>query len=183
MNQAPELHGKRILLRKPKEMDIEDRLKCGYSYEWLHMLGKETRDVAALTYEVAVEWYEGIKAKPLKWIIEYEEKCIGTAGLNVNEADKRARYSVGIFDMSKVGLGLGEEVTNLVLEYAFKDLKLHRVDLRVLDYNKRAIACYEKCGFVIEGMEREGAFIDQRWETDIIMSILEREYMVNRKKF
>jgi len=55
-------------------------------------------------------------------------------------------------------------------------LGLHRVDLRVLEYNKRAIACYQKCGFVMEGIEREGALIEDRWESDWIMSILDREY-------
>jgi ribosomal-protein-alanine N-acetyltransferase len=40
----------------------------------------------------------------------------------------------------------------------------------------RAIACYEKCGFIREGVEREGAFIEDKFETDVIMSILDREY-------
>jgi RimJ/RimL family protein N-acetyltransferase len=46
----------------------------------------------------------------------------------------------------------------------------------VLEYNHRAIACYEKCGFVKEGIEREGAFIEEAFQTDLIMSILEQEY-------
>jgi RimJ/RimL family protein N-acetyltransferase len=50
------------------------------------------------------------------------------------------------------------------------------VDLKVLEYNKRAIACFEKCGFIREGVEREGALIEDHWETDAIMSILEQEY-------
>jgi len=67
-------------------------------------------------------------------------------------------------------------MTQLVLRYAFETLKLHRVDLRVLSYNKRAIRCYEKCGFIIEGYEREGAYIEGQFETDVMMSILEHEY-------
>lgn len=35
---------------------------------------------------------------------------------------------------------------------------------------------YEKCGFIIEGPEREGALIEGKYETDIMMSILENEY-------
>lgn len=37
-------------------------------------------------------------------------------------------------------------------------------------------ACYSECGFWLEGIEREGAFIAGRWESDAIMSILEDEY-------
>jgi len=81
-----------------------------------------------------------------------------------------------IFDISKLGVGLGTEVTQLILDYAFNKLGLHRVDLRTLQYNTRAIACFEKCGFVKEGVEREGALVEDQWETDVVMSILEQEY-------
>lgn len=37
------------------------------------------------------------------------------------------------------------------------EMKLHRVDLEVLEYNNRAIHCYEKCGFKIDGILRESA--------------------------
>ena len=55
-------------------------------------------------------------------------------------------------------------------------MKLHRVDLKVLDYNKRAIRCYEKCGFKIDGILRDSAFIEGSFHSDIIMSILEDEW-------
>jgi ribosomal-protein-alanine N-acetyltransferase len=55
-------------------------------------------------------------------------------------------------------------------------LKLHRIDLRVLSFNVRAVRCYEKSGFVREGIEREGAWISGQWESDVPMSILEHEY-------
>jgi hypothetical protein len=61
-------------------------------------------------------------------------------------------------------------------------LILHRVDLRVLEYNKRAIRCFEKCGFVIEGRIREDALIEDKWETDIMMSILDYEYEKLKKQ-
>jgi RimJ/RimL family protein N-acetyltransferase len=115
-------------------------------------------------------------SKPLEWAVELNGKCVGQARLTVNSDDRRARYAVGIFNTESLGKGIGTEITQLVLKYAFETLKLHRVDLRVLSYNTRAIACYEKCGFVQEGMEREGALIEDKWESDVMMSILEQEY-------
>jgi len=53
---------------------------------------------------------------------------------------------------------------------------LHRVDLRVLEYNERGIAAYAKCGFRREGLERESALVAGRWYSDVIMGILEHEY-------
>jgi RimJ/RimL family protein N-acetyltransferase len=40
-----------------------------------------------------------------------------------------------------------------VLEFAFATLGLARVELRVLDFNQSAIACYQRCGFVETGRE------------------------------
>jgi [ribosomal protein S5]-alanine N-acetyltransferase len=52
-----------------------------------------------------------------------------------------------------------------------------------LNNNKRAIKCYEKCGFIQEGVEREGAFIEGKYETDVFMSILDREYNELKEEF
>lgn len=176
MNQAPDLIGQQILLRKPRQKDIADRISCGRTNEFVRMCGGDTRNLTPFTEEDGQRWYEFVSSNQYEWIIEYDGRCIGSARLTVNEQDRRGRYAIGIFDVFRLGMGFGTEATNLVLDYAFNLLKLHRVDLKVLEYNKRAIACYKKCGFVQEGIEREGALIEGKWETDVLMSILEDEY-------
>jgi len=42
--------------------------------------------------------------------------------------------------------------------------------------NTRAIRAYQKYGFVVEGREREAAFVDGIWHDDVMMGILDREY-------
>jgi RimJ/RimL family protein N-acetyltransferase len=64
----------------------------------------------------------------------------------------------------------------LALDYAFRALGLHRVSVRVLAHNARAIRAYQKCGFVAEGREREAAFIDGAWYDDLIMGVLDRDF-------
>jgi ribosomal-protein-alanine N-acetyltransferase len=92
--------------------------------------------------------------------MEAEERCIGYVCLHsLDENNRRARFAIGIFNPAMWGKGYGSEATRLLLAHAFDVLHLHRVDLRVLSFNQRAIACYEKCGFVQEGVEREGALI------------------------
>jgi RimJ/RimL family protein N-acetyltransferase len=43
-----------------------------------------------------------------------------------------------------------------VLGFAFGELKLHRVELEVFDFNVRAQKSYAKSGFVVEGVKRGG---------------------------
>ena len=46
----------------------------------------------------------------------------------------------------------------------------------MLAFNEHAIAAYLKCGFVVEGRERESCLMDGRWHDDLIMGVLEHEY-------
>jgi len=176
INQAPTITGKHVVLRAPCETDIEERLKIGRSTEYIRMCGGDTRNLPLFTRDDALRWYEFITSNRFEWVIETEGRCIGTARLTVLDKDYRARYAIGIHDTSKYNKGFGTEVTELILDFAFNNLHLHRVDLKVLEYNKRAISCYEKCGFTKEGVEREGALIEDEWENDVMMSILEQEY-------
>ncbi len=180
MNESPTIVGDTIKLRKPIEQDINDYFVCGTNPELTRMYGGDTRNIKERTIETAAAYMNKINSNKLNWCIEFERRCIGEARLTISSEDHRARYAVGIFDSSCWGKGIGTEVTKLVLKYAFDELNLHRVDLKVLEYNKRAIRCYEKCGFIIEGKEREGAFIEDKYETDVLMSILEHEYKQHR---
>lgn len=176
VNQSPFIKGKKVLLRQPKESDILDRFRCGRTKEIVRMYGGDTRNLKPFTMEEAMTFVDKIMASKYNWCIEYLGHCIGQARLTVNKEDRRARYAIGIFEPSVLGKGLGTEVTQLLLSFGFEELRLHRIDLRVLEYNHRAIACYEKCGFVKEGVEREGALIEGKFKSDVFMSMLEREY-------
>ena len=141
------------------------------------MVGGDPTSVTPLTSAEVEKWYEEVSTDTLHWIVEASGRCIGTARLHgLDVENRRARYAVGIFDPDLWGQGYGTEITRLVLGFGFEILGLHRIDLRVLAFNSRAIACYEKCGFVREGLEREGSWIGGEWQSDVWMSILEHEY-------
>jgi RimJ/RimL family protein N-acetyltransferase len=62
---------------------------------------------------------------------------------------------IGIGEPGYWGQGYGSEAMSLMLRFAFHELNLHRVQLTVFEYNERAIAAYEKLGFVREGVFRD----------------------------
>lgn len=53
------------------------------------------------------------------------------------------------------GKGFGKETMQLLVNYAFNELNLHRLQLTVFSYNIRAIKLYESIGFKHEGTYRE----------------------------
>lgn len=71
------------------------------------------------------------------------------------------------------GQGIGEQIVRELLRIAFQELSLHRVALRVLDFNKSAIHCYEKVGFKQEGLLRDVYRMGDEYWSLVVMSILE----------
>ena len=65
-----------------------------------------------------------------------------------------AWVSIGIGERDGRGKGYGSDAMRVVLRYAFRELNLYRVSLGVFGYNRRAIHCYEKVGFIHEGLRR-----------------------------
>lgn len=94
----------------------------------------------------------------------------------MNHDDRRASLAVGLFNAADLGKGIGTEAAYAVLRFAFEELNLHRVSVRVLEFNVRAIRLYEKLGFRLEGKERETAFVDGKWCDDLIMGVLAHEF-------
>lgn len=165
-----------MLLRQAQEADAHTRVANGRHPEILRMYGMENSNPAPYTLEQSLAWVERGAADPLAWVIEYEGRCIGDARLHsLREQDAKATYAIGLQSPAFLGKGLGTEATRLVLAHAFGALGLHRVSLRVLAFNKPAIRCYEKCGFVVEGRERDSCRMGDDWYDDIMMAVLAGE--------
>ena len=87
-----------------------------------------------------------------------------------------ARLALGLFQPEMRNCGIGRRVIALCLAEAFGQLDLHRVSLRVLTKNTRAIRCYEAAGFVHEGRLREAARVGDGYEDELVMSVLKTDH-------
>ena len=73
------------------------------------------------------------------------------------------------------GHGLGTEALQLLTRFAFDTLGLERIELEVHMDNASAIRCYEKAGFVLEGVKRHAYFNDGAFSDLGMMSILRQD--------
>jgi RimJ/RimL family protein N-acetyltransferase len=135
---------------------------------------------------------------------EIEERWISQIGSRKDEAhmviEKRAgRASIGIISVSEmekrnssahIGIrlkgeswdqGHGTEAIRGALKFMFESLNIHRVWLRVDEENARAIRCYEKCGFTLEGVLRENHIRNGCWKNSVVMSIIQGELKEERR--
>ena len=74
------------------------------------------------------------------------------------------------------GQGKGQDGLAAILSFAFDELNLRRVQLTVFADNARAIALYEKTGFVREGAQREFLLRDGRPQDMLMYGLLRREW-------
>lgn len=175
MDKVSTLSGDRIVLRRPVAADVTARLMLGRHKAIVEAYGGAFDPATPYTTAHAEAAIRFLEKQTYAWVID-AGGYIGHIRLhNVVMEDRRAALAVGIDDPGYIGKGYGTEAVRLALSYAFSS-GFHRISLRVLASNARAIACYRKCGFVEEGRERETAFVRGTWNDDIIMGILETEF-------
>ena len=75
--------------------------------------------------------------------------------------------------------GYGREALRWIKSFAFEQLGHHRLWLDVLESNHRARALYKSEGFIAEGVVRDGYKTVSGYESMILMSMLESEYLAH----
>lgn len=109
-------------------------------------------------------------------IEEWEsEKPIGVTALtNIDYKNRNAECIIDIGDKNYWGKGFGREAFQLLLDYAFLEMNLHKVYLRVFSFNERAIRLYQKLGFQTEGELKEQIYRNGSWHGIVYMGLLKK---------
>jgi RimJ/RimL family protein N-acetyltransferase len=97
----------------------------------------------------------------------------------INDIDWRnrgANIRIIIFQEKDFNKKYGTQSLLLALNFGFGMYNLHRIELQVYSFNKRAIHVYEKLGFKKEGILRDYLFFENKYHDAIVMSILETEF-------
>ena len=102
---------------------------------------------------------------------------IGSTGFHgLNWVARRAEWGILIGDPEHWNQGYGREVARRMLQYAFEELNLNRVELRVNSANVAGVKAYEAAGFVREGTLRQAAWVEGHHEDILVMSVLRQEW-------
>lgn len=110
-------------------------------------------------------------------VLEPDGQIMGEAVINEMDFKLRcANFRIALFRSSKRGKGIGTWVVETIRDFAFEELKLHRLELNVFSYNPRAERVYLKAGFKREGILRDAVLDGNAYADDILMSILEDEW-------
>ncbi len=91
---------------------------------------------------------------------------------NLDWFSRNAEFGVLIGEREKQGKGFAREALELVVRYAFQELNLHKIYLRVVSFNKRALELYRTFGFAQEGVQRRHAFVRGRYHDVVLMGLI-----------
>jgi RimJ/RimL family protein N-acetyltransferase len=101
------------------------------------------------------------------------ERLVGSCTLaTLDQENGSASFHIVIGEPDARGRGIGVAATQLAADFAFRELGLHRLSLRVFSFNTAAIRCYERVGFREEGRAREAIMRDGRRWDEIQMGLL-----------
>lgn len=152
-----------LKFRPHKRTDIPFRVKWLSDPEVTKYLGENRRgQKTTLKKEKAwFDMYVKMRNKKRKkfFTICDGKKPIGFMGLTkISRINRNSDMFIAIGEKDYWGRGWGKNSVIYLVNYAFKKLKLHKVNLGVFTDNKPAFFCYKSAGFKVEGILRDDAF-------------------------
>jgi RimJ/RimL family protein N-acetyltransferase len=176
------LKGERVGLRPPRRESIESYLSWFNDLDILQYVLR----VRPMSRAEEEEWLDNLPKRPDDVVFEIASlesgASIGACGLHrISGSNRSAELGITIGEKSLWGRGLGREVLGLLCRYGFDVLNLNRIGLSVYAYNERAIRCYERVGFKLEGRRRSARFWNGKYWDILEMGILESEWRSARE--
>jgi [ribosomal protein S5]-alanine N-acetyltransferase len=174
------LSGDQIHLRLLSEYDAEDMLNLQienraffeqYSMERsdsFYTLEEQQNRIKSLVEgsETDQDYYFGVFKNE-------DNQLIGTINLfSVMRGSIQSAFLGYFLDEKHNGRGFTTEAVKLIVDFAFSELKLHRVEAGVMPHNLGSIRVLEKAGFEKEGLARKNVKINGKWEDHVLLGII-----------
>lgn len=172
------INGKKIYLRPLWKKDMKLFAKWNNDPEIMKLMAF----TKSTTEKYWRKWFEKVVKAPdaiyFGIVKKADDKPIGFVHLEqimwVHKLSRDVGISIG--EKGEWSKGYGTEAMQLLIEYAFNVLDLHRLELMTFTYNKRGLRVWEKCGFKKEGVMRKARLVDGKWQDVIFLALLKDEY-------
>lgn len=166
-------------LRELERKDLQTINRWRNDSELIAQLGAVYRYI---NYEVDVDWFENYMHNRDRFVRcaiteESADEILGLVSLTeIDQLQQSAQLHIMIGAEHERGKGMGTFAVQMMLEHAFWNMNLHRVEISVLKSNLAAQRFYRKCGFVYEGCRRGARYKNGQFEDLLLYSVLREEY-------
>ncbi len=111
---------------------------------------------------------EALNGTQVKFGVYYKtnpNRIIGSVSLsNIIKGIFQSCFLGYRIDENETQKGIATESIKRVIEYAFDELKLHRIEANVMPSNAASIKVVEKLGFINEGLAKNYLKVNGKWE-------------------
>ena len=176
--------GKKIYLRAMEPEDME---------MYRDMINDEevSRMVVGWSFPVSkneqMNWYDRVALSDINkrftiCMIE-DDKPVGMVTLtNIDLVNRSAFHGIKLHPTCPKGKGVGTDAVMTLMEYAFNQINLHRLDGEWFLYNTASKRLYEKCGWHEEGIKKKAIYRNGEYHDLAICGILKDEYLMAKEK-
>ena len=167
-------------LRELESRDLAEINSWRNDPELISNLGAPYRYI---NLRVDEEWFENYmrsRSRNVRCSIvdENDSKLYGLISLtNIDQFNQSAELHLMIGNAENRHKGIGTFAVKEMLDHAFLNLNLQRVELESLASNTISHRAYEKYGFTKEGVKRRAVYKEGQYKDMYIFSILKEEYM------
>lgn len=173
------LYGEKVRLTALEKSDVS--LMTAFNQDTDFLRSMSMRPAMPPTEEAIRQQLEGWEkdSNNLSFAIRTrkDNRLLGSVGLfNILWTNGVAWLGIGIGDPIHRGKGYGGEAMQLILDFAFRELNLYRVQLIVFAYNTGAIQLYEQLGFQHEATYREAIRRDGQHHDIYLYGMLRHEW-------
>jgi len=182
-NPAP-LEGNRVHLRPPRRTDQQSFLVHARHSRAMHRGWVQAPDTAEAFAAYVRRYRPRVDApRNVGFLIVRNGDDAFTGVINFSEIIRGAFRSayVGYYAFAgQAGDGHMTEGFALALDFAFRDLGLHRIEANVQPANTRSLALVERLAFVREGYSRRYVKIAGRWRDHVRFAMLAEDWRKQR---
>ena len=183
-NNPATLEGNRVHLRSPRRTDQRSFIAQARQSRALHR-GWVQAPETPTAYAAYVARYHPTAAMPRNigfLVIRNEDDALAGV-INFSEIIRGAFHSayVGYYAFAPLaGDGYMTEGFALALDFAFRELKLHRIEANVQPANSPSLALVERIGFAREGYSPRYVKIAGRWRDHVRFAVLAESWKKHR---
>ncbi|MFB9973698.1 GNAT family N-acetyltransferase [Allobacillus sp. SKP2-8] len=116
------------------------------------------------------------ESKGLNTVILYNGEAAGIAGFNEVDWQNKIAYIGYWLGEGFQGKGIMTRATQALVDYAFEQLNLHKVDIRAAEENQKSRSIPERLGFQEEGKIRAGELLYGKYVDHVVYGLLKDEW-------
>ena len=175
-NPKVELHGKKVFLRPPRAGDFPE-FAALMKVQRAEYRGFVTRQVKRKWFNDFVSCWQDRHARSFLICRQPDGAIVGSIGVfNIVHRNTKTAFTGYSIGARHVRLGYATEALQLALRFAFKQLKLHRIEASIQPHNAPSIALVKRAGFTCEGVARRFIKVGGRWRDHQRWAILADEW-------